>query len=43
MKWIILLLLILTFASGASSENFAINSLVVSSPVAFGIEPLIGF
>jgi len=31
MKWIILLLLILPFASGASSENFAINSLVISA------------
>jgi len=30
MKWIILLILILPFASGASSENYAVNSLVIS-------------
>ena len=30
MKWIILLILILPFVSGASSENYAINSLVIS-------------
>tara|TARA_Y100000310_G_scaffold200946_1_gene201024 strand:+ start:127 stop:621 length:495 start_codon:yes stop_codon:yes gene_type:complete len=30
MKWTILLLLIIPLASGASSENYAINSLVIS-------------